>query len=109
MAFFLKYVDLYLKSEWGRFYVGHPVFPANSSLGLLVNTNYIPVTLRDRKYIVVFLRVFHLQTFIIMNFLRLHTHYRIESDAKVVSTRNPIAAGLVIIGPDVIASLKHKN
>jgi hypothetical protein len=25
MAFFLKYVDLYLTSEWGRFYVGHPV------------------------------------------------------------------------------------
>jgi hypothetical protein len=26
MIFFLKYVDLYLTSEWGRFYVGHPVF-----------------------------------------------------------------------------------
>jgi hypothetical protein len=25
MASFLKYVDLYLTSEWGRFYVGHPV------------------------------------------------------------------------------------
>jgi hypothetical protein len=25
MASFLKYVDLYLMSEWGRFYVGHPV------------------------------------------------------------------------------------
>jgi hypothetical protein len=24
MASFLKYVDLYLTSEWGRFYVGHP-------------------------------------------------------------------------------------
>jgi hypothetical protein len=23
MASFLKFVDLYLKSEWGRFYVGH--------------------------------------------------------------------------------------
>jgi hypothetical protein len=23
MASFLKYVDLYLTSEWGRFYVGH--------------------------------------------------------------------------------------
>jgi hypothetical protein len=26
MASFLKYIDLYLKSECGRFYVGHPVF-----------------------------------------------------------------------------------
>jgi hypothetical protein len=25
MASYLKYVDLYLTSEWGRFYVGHPV------------------------------------------------------------------------------------
>jgi hypothetical protein len=25
MAFFLKYVDLYLTSEWGRFYLRHPV------------------------------------------------------------------------------------
>jgi hypothetical protein len=25
MASFLKYVDLYLTSEWGRFYMGHPV------------------------------------------------------------------------------------
>jgi hypothetical protein len=25
MACFLKYVDLYLTCEWGRFYVGHPV------------------------------------------------------------------------------------
>jgi hypothetical protein len=25
MASFLKYVDVYLTSEWGRFYVGHPV------------------------------------------------------------------------------------
>jgi hypothetical protein len=25
MASFLKYVDLYLTSEWGRFYVGQPV------------------------------------------------------------------------------------
>jgi hypothetical protein len=25
MASFLKYVDLHLKSEWGRFYVGHSV------------------------------------------------------------------------------------
>jgi hypothetical protein len=25
MAYFLKYVDLYLTSEWGRFYVGHSV------------------------------------------------------------------------------------
>jgi hypothetical protein len=25
IASFLKYVDLYLTSEWGRFYVGHPV------------------------------------------------------------------------------------
>jgi hypothetical protein len=24
-ALCLKYVDLYLTSEWGRFYVGHPV------------------------------------------------------------------------------------
>jgi hypothetical protein len=24
MASFLKYVDLYLTSEWVRFYVGHP-------------------------------------------------------------------------------------
>jgi hypothetical protein len=26
MASFLKYVDLYLTSGWGRFYVGHPIF-----------------------------------------------------------------------------------
>jgi hypothetical protein len=25
MASFLKYIDLYLMSEWGRIYVGHPV------------------------------------------------------------------------------------
>jgi hypothetical protein len=25
MASFLKYVDLYLTSEWGRFYMGHSV------------------------------------------------------------------------------------
>jgi hypothetical protein len=25
MASFLRYVDLYLPSEWGRFYVGHSV------------------------------------------------------------------------------------
>jgi hypothetical protein len=25
MASFLKYVDLYVTSEWGRFYVGNPV------------------------------------------------------------------------------------
>jgi hypothetical protein len=25
MTSFLRYVDLYLTSEWGRFYVGHPV------------------------------------------------------------------------------------
>jgi hypothetical protein len=25
MASFLQYVDLYLTSEWGRFYVGHSV------------------------------------------------------------------------------------
>jgi hypothetical protein len=25
MASLLRYVDLYLTSEWGRFYVGHPV------------------------------------------------------------------------------------
>jgi hypothetical protein len=25
MASFIKYVDLYLSSEWGRFYVGHSV------------------------------------------------------------------------------------
>jgi hypothetical protein len=25
MASFLKYVDSYLTSEWGQFYVGHPV------------------------------------------------------------------------------------
>jgi hypothetical protein len=25
IASFLKYVDLYLSSEWGRFYVGHSV------------------------------------------------------------------------------------
>jgi hypothetical protein len=25
MASFLKYVDLYLTSEWDRFYVGHPI------------------------------------------------------------------------------------
>jgi hypothetical protein len=25
MASFLRYADLYLTSEWGRFYVGHPV------------------------------------------------------------------------------------
>jgi hypothetical protein len=25
VASFLKYVDLYLTSEWDRFYVGHPV------------------------------------------------------------------------------------
>jgi hypothetical protein len=31
MASFLKYVDLYLTSEWGRFYVGHPIdFPFES-------------------------------------------------------------------------------
>jgi hypothetical protein len=27
MASFLIYVGLYLTSEWGRFYVGHPVPP----------------------------------------------------------------------------------
>jgi hypothetical protein len=27
MASFLKYVDLYLTSEWGRFYMGHSLFP----------------------------------------------------------------------------------
>jgi hypothetical protein len=26
MASFLKYIDLYLTSEWGRFYVGHSVY-----------------------------------------------------------------------------------
>jgi hypothetical protein len=26
MASILRCVDLYLTSEWGRFYVGHPVF-----------------------------------------------------------------------------------
>jgi hypothetical protein len=26
MASFLKYADLYLTSEWGRFYEGHPIF-----------------------------------------------------------------------------------
>jgi hypothetical protein len=26
IASFLRYIDLYLTSEWGRFYVGHPVF-----------------------------------------------------------------------------------
>jgi sugar phosphate isomerase/epimerase len=25
MASFLKYVGFYLTSEWGRFYVGHPI------------------------------------------------------------------------------------
>jgi hypothetical protein len=25
VASFLKYVDLYLTSEWGRFYVGHSI------------------------------------------------------------------------------------
>jgi hypothetical protein len=25
MATFLIYIDLYLTSEWGRFYMGHPV------------------------------------------------------------------------------------
>jgi hypothetical protein len=29
MASFLRYVDLYLRSEWGRFYVGHSVLGAN--------------------------------------------------------------------------------
>jgi hypothetical protein len=28
MASFLKYVDLYLTREWGRFYVGHLYFPS---------------------------------------------------------------------------------
>jgi hypothetical protein len=28
MASFLKYVDMYLKSEWGRYYVGHLVVTA---------------------------------------------------------------------------------
>jgi hypothetical protein len=26
MASFLKYVDLYLTNEWGRFYIGHSVY-----------------------------------------------------------------------------------
>jgi hypothetical protein len=26
---FLEYVNLYLTSEWGQFYVGHPVFVRN--------------------------------------------------------------------------------
>jgi hypothetical protein len=26
MTSFLKYIDLYLTSEWGRFYVGHPIY-----------------------------------------------------------------------------------
>jgi hypothetical protein len=26
MASFLRYVDLYLTSQWGRFYIGHPIF-----------------------------------------------------------------------------------
>jgi hypothetical protein len=34
MASFLKYVDLYLTSEWGRFYVGHSVFVHSESLTL---------------------------------------------------------------------------
>jgi hypothetical protein len=29
MASFLKYVDLYLTSEWSRFYAGHPVLSAS--------------------------------------------------------------------------------
>jgi hypothetical protein len=29
MASFVKYVDLYLTSEWGRFYVEHPVLVAS--------------------------------------------------------------------------------
>jgi hypothetical protein len=28
VAYFLKYVDLYLTSEWGRFYEGHSVVQA---------------------------------------------------------------------------------
>jgi hypothetical protein len=28
MASFLEYVDFYLTSEWGRFYVGHSVYVA---------------------------------------------------------------------------------
>jgi hypothetical protein len=31
---FLEYVDLYLTSEWGRFYVGHPVELVLSTDGL---------------------------------------------------------------------------
>jgi hypothetical protein len=46
MASFLKYVDLYLTSAWGRFYVGHPVFAspkrdlgANVLVRFLSNSN----------------------------------------------------------------------
>jgi hypothetical protein len=33
-ASFLKYVDLYLTSEWVRFYVGHPVLTEHISVKL---------------------------------------------------------------------------
>jgi hypothetical protein len=38
MASFLKYVDLYLTSEWGRFYVGHPVLVAIAGLLAIRNS-----------------------------------------------------------------------
>jgi hypothetical protein len=45
MAYLLKYVDLYLTSEWGRFYVGHPVLfrrasASKSSLRFCTHLNY---------------------------------------------------------------------
>jgi hypothetical protein len=45
MASSLKYVDLYLTSEWGRFYVGPPVLfrgasASKSSLRFCTHLNY---------------------------------------------------------------------
>jgi hypothetical protein len=34
MASFLKYVDLYFKSEWGRFYVGYAVLVHAKTSGI---------------------------------------------------------------------------
>jgi hypothetical protein len=39
MASFLRYVDLYLTSEWDRFYVGHPVLSL-SLVWILQNINW---------------------------------------------------------------------
>jgi hypothetical protein len=35
---FLEYVDLYLTSEWGRFYVGHPVLSQSNPITVITGT-----------------------------------------------------------------------